>query len=197
MLAYLFWHRPREGADAERYREAQLAFHRSLARNPPAGLRGSAIYLIPSVPWAEHGQPRASYEDWYLLDDFAAMGVLGEAAVGRGHRTAHDSAASGFGSGAGGLYGLLEGEATAQCLRSATVAAWVGREPGSAKGRAAELLGDGMDPGSASLWRRQFVLGPAAEFCVLGREVPAGVSPERMPSGWSARVIERELLSGG
>jgi len=54
-----------------------------------------------------------------------------------------------------------------------------------------------MDPGSASLWRRQFVLGPAAEFCVLGREVPAGVSPERLPSGWSARVIERELLSGG
>ena len=197
MLAYLFWHRPREGADADRYREAQLAFHRSLAHNPPAGMRSSAIYRIPSVPWAEHGQPRPSFEDWYLLDDFAAMGVLGEAAVGRGHRTAHDSAASGFGSGAGGLYGLLEGEATGECLKRATVAVWVARTPGSAKGTAAELLGDGMDPRSASVWRRQFVLGPAPEFCVLGGEAPAGVTRERLPAGWTAHAIEREVLFGG
>jgi hypothetical protein len=194
VLAYLFWHRPREGADADRYEQAQLSFHRSLAHNPPAGLRGSAIYRIPGVPWAEHGQPKPSFEDWYLLDDFAAMGVLGEAAVGRGHRTAHEAAASAFGTGAGGLYGLLEGEPTSNCLGRATLAVWVARPPGSAKGRAAELLGDGMDPSSAGLWRRQFVLGPGPEFCVLGSEAPAGVSPERLPAGWTARSIEREVL---
>ena len=38
---------------------------------------------------------RAGYEDWYLLDDFAALGVLNEAAVGRGHRTAHDASPRG------------------------------------------------------------------------------------------------------
>ncbi len=199
MLAYLFWHRPREGVAVERYEQSQIAFHRSLARKPPAGLRASATARLQEVPWREQGlqAPELSYEDWYLLDDFAALGVLGEAAVGRGHRTAHDDAASGFGSGAGGLYGLLEGEVAAQQPGAAPLAIWVARPPGSAGGSCADLLADGMDPHRSSLWRRQLVLGPAPEFCVMGSEIPPGVSAERLPAGWAARAIEREVLAGG
>ena len=97
VLAYVFWHRPREGADIGAYESAQLAFHRSLAGNAARGMRSSSCFRVAQVPWLQvaDGQPAsaapADYEDWYLVDDFAALGVLNEAAVGRGHRTSHDA----------------------------------------------------------------------------------------------------------
>jgi hypothetical protein len=56
-----------------------------------------------------------------------------------------------------------------------------------------------MDPQHASLWRRQLVLGPAPEFCLLARDrskigQPVGVTPARLPAGWTATVFEREAL---
>jgi hypothetical protein len=195
MLAYVFWHHPREGVAAEAYERDNLAFHRSLARTPPVGLRGSLAFRLAEIPWLGDG---AGYEDWYLLADFTALGVLNEAAVGRGHRSSHDQVAREFGAGAGGLYCLLEGEAPLDAVAGArSTATWVARPPGSTRRGLGELLGDGMDPGQASLWRRQLVLGPAPEFCLLASEVPAGVAATRLPAGWSARTLQREVLYGG
>jgi hypothetical protein len=194
VLAYLFWHRPAERSDVEAYERALGAFHRSLARTPPVGLHASGSFRLAELPWlapASDGS-RAGYEDWYLVADHAALGVLNEAAVGRGHRTSHDRAARLFGAGAGGLYGLLEGDPPS--LGEATLASWVSRPPGSTQRELGELLGDGMDPRHASLWRRQLVLGPAPEFCLLARELPPGVAATRLPSGWTARTVEREPL---
>ena len=127
--------------------------------------------------------------------------MLNEAAAGRGHRSRHDGIAALAGPGAGAVYGLLEGEPDATSLTVARVAVWVTTRPPSAAKSAstgglgpAELLGDGMDGASASLWRRQMVLGPAPEFCLLGPESPPGAREDRLPRGWSARVLERELL---
>ncbi|HUN79089.1 MAG TPA: hypothetical protein VMU32_09230 [Solirubrobacteraceae bacterium] len=105
MLAYLLWHRPREGVEREAYERAAERFHRSLAHSPPAGFRGSALYRVAELPWLEGG----GYEDWYLVEDFAALGVLNAAAVAHGHRGAHEEVARRYGAAAGGLYGLLEG----------------------------------------------------------------------------------------
>jgi len=199
VLAYLFWHRPREGTAGEVYERDHLAFHRSLARNPPVGLRGSATFRVEQVPWLaakELDDPTPAYEDWYLLADFTALGVLNEAAVGRGHRTSHDKVAARFGSGAGGVYCLVEGELQqgAAALSEASLAVWIARPPGSTQRALGDLLGDGMDPRHASLWRRQLVLGPAPEFCLLAREPSAGVADGRLPAGWTARTLEREVL---
>jgi hypothetical protein len=224
VLAYVFWHRPREGTAADAYERAQLAFHRSLARERPVGMRCSASFKLDEAPWAAHradagaldpdaldsealdpGQP--GYEDWYLLDDFAALGVLNEAAVGHGHRSTHDEAARRFGGGAGGLYALVEGCRSdtgelATPLGEANVAIWVARPAGAPRRELGELLGDGMDPCHASLWRRQLVLGPASEFCLLVKEgsvfdQPAGVATTRLPDGWTATVVKREVLWHG
>jgi hypothetical protein len=187
MLAYVFWHQPGEGVDSDVYERAAERFHRSLAHMPPVGLRGSALYRAVDLPWLA-GQ--TSYEDWYLLDDFSAVGVLNEAAVAHGHRDAHDEVASRFGTGAGGMYGLLEGHPDLQC----TKVVWVSRPSGSKPAALGELLGDGMEPAHASLWRRQLVLGPAPEYCLLAPEAPAGVAPTRLPEGWRALTVERNLL---
>lgn len=199
MLAYLFWHRPRPGSDTEGYERALRVFHRSLANRPPVGLRSSWSFRVAELPWLAGPDPQGTapaggYEDWYLLEDYAALGVLNEAAVGRGHRTAHDHAARGLGAGAGGLYCLQEGDE--QALSEAPLAVWVARLPGSAEPAIGELLGDGAPPGQTGLWRRQLVLGPAPEFCLLAPEAPAGVSEGRLPEGWSAHTIAREALTG-
>ncbi|MCW3069746.1 MAG: hypothetical protein JWL67_2371 [Solirubrobacterales bacterium] len=211
MLAYLFWHRPHDPAAVEDYEQAQVSFHRSLARKPPVGLCGSAVFRVAELPWrATHGAEgedaatasQPAYEDWYLVEDFAALGVLNEAAVGRGHRTAHDDLARRAGAGSGGLYALLEGDRSklglhAAPLGEASLAIWVERPPGSRTRMLAELLGDGMDPRHSSLWRRQLVLGAAPEFCLLAPEAPPGAAPTRLPEGWTARALERETLWSG
>jgi len=209
VLAYLFWHRPLDAGAAEEYEQALLAFHRSLAHSPPVGLCGSACFRVGELPWLSgpppagaQGQPEdgGGYEDWYVVEDYAALGVLNEAAAGRGHRTSHDRAARRFGAGSGGLYGLVEGErppGRGGALGDASLAVWVARPPGSRFPALGELLGDGMDPGRASLWRRQLVLGPAPEFCLLASETPAGVAATRLPEGWTARILDREALFNG
>jgi hypothetical protein len=194
----------------EEYERALVAFHRSLSRSPPTGTRASATYRLDVLPWAPDGPMAApaaagtpAYEDWYLIEDFASLGVLNEAGAGRGHRTTHDDIASRSGAGAAGLYALLEGEPCAEALGAASLAVWItppaatSRRAGAGEGALAEMLGDGMDGASASLWRRQLVLGPAPEFCILGREVPSGASPARLPQGWSTQALSREVLWSG
>jgi hypothetical protein len=207
VLAYVFWHRPRVQDAISAYEQAEIAFHRSLARERPAGLVGSAVFRVAELPWlapagAVDGQPHggaAGYEDWYLVEDYTALGVLNEAAVGRGHRTVHDELAHRFGAGAGGLYGLVEGELAPglDSIGGAAIAVWVARTPGVERRPLGELLGDGMDPRHASLWRRQLVFGPAPELCLLAPEPPPGVAPTRLPPGWTARSLTRETLWHG
>ncbi len=195
MLAYLFWHRPRDASAIDAYEQAQLAFHRSLAHNPPAGFVGSTCYRAAELPWL-HGSA-GGYEDWYFVEDYTALGVLNEAAVGHGHHSAHDVLARRFGGGAGGLYGLVEGEPPPDLapIGEAFVAVWVTRTPGVQRRALGELLGDGMDPRHASLWRRQLVFGPAPEFCLLAPEPSAGVAATRLPEGWTATSMTRERLT--
>jgi hypothetical protein len=204
VLAYVFWHRPRNPDAVEAYEHAQIAFHRSLAHSRPVGMCASAAFRLAEIPWlpAAAGASGAGYEDWYLLEDFAALGVLNEAAVGHGHRTSHDDVAHRYGDGTASLYGLIEGDYRADLLEAASVAAWVARPPGGSKAMLGELLGDGIDPGHASLWRRHLVLGPAPEYCLLTAdrsrlEGASGVAQARLPEGWSATVLEREVLWNG
>jgi hypothetical protein len=145
------------------------------------------------LPAAPRLHAPVGYEDWYLVEDFAAIGVLNEAAVGRGHKTSHNEAARLMGSGTAAIFSLLEGDTAAMGRQGVSV--WVGREPGSARAEVAGLLVDGV-AGPAALWRRQLVLGPAPEFCLLAREPPAGVAPARLPAGWSVRTLQREVLFG-
>lgn len=203
MLAYLSWHRPAPTVEVDAYERALEQFHRSLAHRAPSGFRGSATFRAGELPWlrapAAAGDARAgtpiAYEDWYLLDDWAALGVLEEAAVSQGHVSSHDKVASLSGASTGAVYRFLEGHAG---LDQAQVAVWVARAAGGHEHPSlSALLGDGMDPALDGLWRRCLGLGPAPEFCLLGSEAAAGVAPSRLPKGWSATTLAREALWRG
>jgi hypothetical protein len=197
MLAYLSWHRAAAGVQQQAYEQALQRFHRSLAHRPPSGFRGSAAMRLSELPWlaavegAHDGAP--GYEDWYLVDDWAAVGVLEEAAVARGHETAHHAIAARAGAATGSVYRLVEGSARPD----AAVAVWVAREAGHDSPSLGALLGDGMDPERDGLWRRCLGLGPAPEHCLLGSEAPAGVAASRLPSGWIAHSLAREAIWNG
>jgi hypothetical protein len=190
MLAYVFWHWPLEGTDAAAYEDGQIRFQQSLARQPPAGLQGSASFRIERLPWfEEEGPPR--YEDWYVVEDWTALGVLEQAAVGAGHRSAHERAASHAGGGAGGVYRLVEGIEPALDAVSAT---WVTAPPRTAGSLIGELLADG---GAIAVWRRALVLGPAPEWCLLGAAPPPGVEASRLPVEWTALSVARTTVTDG
>jgi hypothetical protein len=205
VLAYLSWHCPASGVEVEAYERALAEFHRSLAHSVPSGFRGSASFRAPQLPWLAPaftpgevvGQASAAsaYEDWYLLEDWAALGVLEEAAVSHAHVSSHDKVASLSGASTSAVYRFIEGHAG---LDQAQVTVWVARAGGGYEHPSlSALLGDGMDPALDGLWRRCLGLGPAPEFCLLGSEAAAGVAPSRLPQGWSATTLPRETLWRG
>jgi hypothetical protein len=189
VLAYVFWHRPADGVAPGDYEDALRRFQRSLTARPPGGFIVSATLRVPGCAWLAGAD---AYEDWYVVEDFAALGVLNEAAIGRGHRSAHDDAARQAGPGTAAIFRLLEGSPTPADAR---VAVWIDKPRGVENPLLAPLLGDGMDAERAGLWQRQLALGPSPEYCLLAREVPAGVDAgRRLAQGWTAVVSARELV---
>ncbi len=199
MLAYLFWHQHAAGAERRAYEQELERFHRSLAQRPPSGFESSASFRIERPPWlADVPTPACAelYEDWYVIRDWAALGVLEEAAVSRGHVTAHARLARHAGPGRGAVYRMIEGTAQPGLAPTAT---WIEAtpRPGHERPSLDALLGDGIDPARDGLWRRCLVLGPAPEYCLLAGEAPAGVAASRLPAGWSARTSGRERVWDG
>ncbi len=195
MLAYVFWHRPATGVHAEDYERALARFHHSLTENRPAGFSSSVTLRASELPWlAGEG---LGYEDWYLVENWTALGVLEAAAVSRGHAGAHESAAREMGTGTGAVYRLLEG---AQDLRDMHTAVWVTRPSAAEEPQIADLLEDGFDPARSALFQRSLVLGPAPELCLLSAELgdpgETGVSDTRLPGGWRATSAAREPIVG-
>jgi hypothetical protein len=192
VLAYVFWHWPRAGTETASYEDAQARFQRSLALRPPAGMRGNASFRIERVPWFDDDWTGARYEDWYLIDDWTALGVLEQAAVGAGHRSLHDQAGAHSRGGAGGVYRLVEGRSP---MLEAPTATWVTAPARCGNSLIGELLADGSE--EVAVWRRALVLGPAPEWCLLAAAVPRGVAASRLPVEWTALTLDRTAVFGG
>ncbi len=169
MLAYVFWHWPAPGVELARYTEALVDFHRALASAPPPGLRGSRVFEVELAPWLPAAH---AWEDWYLLDDFTALGALNDAAVAGARRGPHDAAARLAGGGHGGVYRLLvpsRGPASDWTT-------WCSKPPGVPYPAFLATLPP------AETWQRQLVLGPAPEFCLIGTDAAAVLGGRAVPA---------------
>ena len=171
MMAYVFWHWPSADVDAREYETRQRAFHAALRDAPPEGFRGSVSHGIERVQWAADGG--AAYEDWYLVDDFASLGRLNEAAVSASRSAPHDRAAAHAAGGTAGLFGLRLGHAT----RSPTLATWFAKPASMPYPTFFATIGAEFESFDGGLWMRQMTLGPGTEFCLLGADhvAPSGM----------------------
>ena len=161
MLAYVFWHWPQAAIERELYIDHLVQFHDTLAANKPRGFRQSVVFRIRDASWLKtNGE---AYEEWYLLDDSAAIDPLYEAAVSGPCEEPHNRVAREAADGIGGLYRLRAGQGD---LAQAEFATWLSKPSGvSYKDFYARLQPLTSQPGVA-LWGRQMTLGPTTEFCL-------------------------------
>ena len=182
MLAYVFWHWPQPQTDIREYETRQRAFHAALAAAPAHGFQWSFTAGIAGAPWAAAGAD--AYEDWYAVDDFAALGALNDAAVSGSRSAPHDAAAAAVAGGAGGVYGLRAGTA----LHAPQVGHWFGKPAGMSYRDLFAHLSPVVEAAHGALWMRQMVLGPAREFCLHA------ASPLSLPAPFDALVTPLRLL---
>lgn len=179
MLAYVFWHWRNERCATAEYEAALASFHEELFKRAPVGFQSSFVFRSRGAPWTAPGGD--FYEDWYLLDNSAALDVLNESAVTGSCEAPHTRVARMAAGGTGGLYRRRMGAPAPDQTRFAV---WFSKPPGMSY---AELDGDLADLtglAGATVWCRQMTLGPAAEFCLhsaFGAELSAGWSPMVFP----------------
>ena len=179
MLAYVFWHVAAPGTAGAEYEERLAGFHAALRADPPPGLGLTATLGLDAIPWLGGA---AGYEDWYLVDDFAALGVLNTAAVSGSRKAPHDEAAAAAHAGVAGLMGHVAGPLLPE--RPAW-SAWLSKPTGMPYDAFHAALWEALG-NDASAWQRQMTLGPATEYCVLA---PA---PHELPwpaQAWAVRDV--------
>lgn len=167
MLAYVFWHWKRTDVAAADYEASQRGFHQALAAHPPSGYHQSMCLALTGASWAASGGD--AYEDWYLVDDFASLGLLNDAAVSASRLAPHDAAAALVEGGTGAVYGLRAGS----ILPRPGLATWFQKPSGMRYPEFDQLLAPVIDACGGALWIRQMTLGPAREFCLHSAAAPA------------------------
>jgi hypothetical protein len=172
MLAYVFWHWPQPGVDAAAYVAHTAAFHETLAANKPQGFQRSAVFQIEDANWLD--TRGTAFEEWYLLDDSAAMDRLNDAAVSGACEEPHNRVAREAAGGTGGLYRLRAGS---EDLGAARFAIWLAKPDGMSYPHFFDALQPITSQSGVALWGRQMTLGPTTEFCLHSAaavELPAG-----------------------
>ena len=69
-LAYVFAHAPGAATGRDEYVSGLQQFHDALAAAPPNGFLDSWVWHVPEAA------PVGSFEDWYLVEDWTALGVV-------------------------------------------------------------------------------------------------------------------------
>ena len=174
MLGYVFWHWPQPQIDPDLYVNHVIDFHNTLSANKPNGFHESIVFHIRGASWLKTDTD--AYEEWYLLDDSAAMDRLNDAAVSGVCEEPHNRVAREAADGIGGLYRLRAGQGQ---LSQSRCALWLSKPAGvSYKDFYTTLQPLTSQPG-VTLWGRQMTLGPTTEFCIQSS------NPIELPPGYS------------
>ncbi|HEU4794975.1 MAG TPA: hypothetical protein VFT02_05045 [Pyrinomonadaceae bacterium] len=178
MLAYVFWHWPQASVERATYVARLEDFHHTLAANRPQGFRHSVVFAIEDADWLDYSG--VAYEEWYLLDNSAAMDRLNEGAVSGACEEPHNAVARHAAGGTGGLYRLRSGE---EILPEARFAVWLSKPEGVSYRDFYDALAPLTAQPNVALWGRQMTLGPTTEFCLHSQ------TPIQLPTGYTGRQL--------
>jgi hypothetical protein len=183
MIAYVFWHWPQPGIERAAYLDHLSSFHQTLASNKPVGFQRSVVFRIQDAAWLNtNGE---TYEEWYLLDDSAAMDKLNEAAVSGACEEPHNRVAREAADGVAGLYRLRVGQ---EDLAQSRFAVWLSKPNGVSYNDFYAALQSVTSQQGVALWGRQMVLGPTTEFCIHS---PTQIE---LPEGYINSTISLDLI---
>jgi hypothetical protein len=183
MLAYVFWHWPQLSVDAKQYEVDLVHFHQTLQANKPTGFQRSVVYSIEQAFWLQ--ADGVVYEEWYLLDDSAAMDPLNYAAVNGPCGEPHNRVARNAADGIGGLYRLRLGT---EDFETAKVATWFSKPAGVSYPSFDAQMQSFIAENTATLWARTMTLGPTTEFC-LHSSTDVSLSSEFNPTSVALKQI--------
>jgi hypothetical protein len=179
MLAYVFWHWPQSSIDRGAYLDHLADFHRTLAANKPDGFQRSVVFRINGARWLN--TTGDAYEEWYLLDDSAAMDRINHAAVSGACEEPHNRVAREAADGTGGLYRFRTGD---EDLARSRFATWLSKPNGVSYSDFYAALHSLTTQRGVGLWGRQMTLGPTTEFCIHSSsaiQLPPGYAGETLP----------------
>jgi hypothetical protein len=168
MLAYVFWHWHNSQIGSEAYQEALKGFHQILSEHKPAGFHYSRVLQMERFPWL--GREEETYEDWYIVENMAALDPLNEGAVGGVRLEPHNRVARWTEGGTAGLYKLRAGE---ERLPLVCFSYRFNKPAGMSYVAFYDLLRPMQEQQSGNLWIRQMTLGPGPEFCWQSAEETA------------------------
>jgi hypothetical protein len=183
MLAYVFWHWPQSDIDRDSYINHLIDFHNTLSANRPPGFHHSVVFCVHGASWLN--TTSEAYEEWYLLDDSAAMDPLNDAAVSGACEEPHNRVAREAAGGTGGLYRLRAGHGQ---LSESRFAVWLSKPAGVAYRDFYAALQPLTSQPEVALWGRQMTLGPTTEFCIHSS------SPIELPPGYSGLQPQITLI---
>jgi len=178
MLAYVFWHWRYPHIEKLSYQQLLIDFHTALRAQKPVGFDYSTVFQVEHVPWLS--MAGEAYEEWYILENSAALDALNEAAITGLCREPHHQVARSAAGGTAGLYRLRASSG----ITTAHVALWFAKPAGMSYETLYQTLQPQIKQSPGTLWERQMVLGPAPEFCLQtpgDTTLPANFNPLRIP----------------
>src|SRR5437763_1395943 len=101
MLAYVFWHSRTPSVARSEYEGALKVFHARLAEHRPVGYLSSDVFHVQNIPWLGGLE---GYEDWYLMENSAAIDALDSGSVSGEREEPHHAVARLAARGTAGLY---------------------------------------------------------------------------------------------
>jgi len=179
MLAYVFWHWHGPQIDTNAYQEYLKRFHQTLSEHKPEGFHYSRVLEMEQFPWLERVEE--TYEDWYIVENSAALDLLDQGAVAGVRLEPHNQVARWTEGGTAGLYRLHFGEAH---LSSVRFAYRFSKPAGMSYAALYDLLLPLEEQKAGSLWVRKMTLGPGPEFCLHSSEdvvLPEVLQALKMP----------------
>ncbi|MBA2678639.1 MAG: hypothetical protein H0U76_09650 [Ktedonobacteraceae bacterium] len=167
MLVYVFWHWRMPQIDQLSYQEYLIRFHQVLSAQRSEGFLSSRVLLLERAPWL--GREAETYEDWYFLENSAALDPLNVNAINGQRKEPHDRAARWAEGGTAGLYSPRFGDPTL----APRFTFWFAKPAHMSYTELYDALQPLEKQGVGTLWQRQMTLGPAAEFCFHSPEETA------------------------